>query len=134
MVVSVSPKATAVVGIIQRNVVTAIGQSSARRGAPPGGARSAHRVERSAGAAASAGEPRRACRDGALSIGRPVLGYSYGDTTRRRKQRFVIPVVSWANSRDWLDVTRRCSTQLPTRKARLVAVEAERMLLARAVR
>ena len=86
------------------------------------------------GAAASAGEPRRACRDGALSIGRPVLGYSYGDTMRRRKRRFVIPVVSRANGRDWPDVTRRRSTELPTRKARLVAAEAERTLSARAAR
>ena len=74
------------------------------------------------------------CRDGALSIGRPVLGYSYDGMTRRRKRRFVIPVVSRANGRDWPDVTRRRSTELPTRKARPVAAEAERTLSARAAR
>jgi hypothetical protein len=39
-----------------------------------------------------------------------------------------------APGRDWLEVVRRCSRELPTRKAKLVAVEVKRMLSAGDVR
>ncbi len=39
-----------------------------------------------------------------------------------------------APGRDWLDVVRRCSMELPTRKAKLVAVEVKRVLSAGDIR